>query len=117
MAYKINNNYYKLIIYILITLLLLMLYLGSTNLVEGNTCMDTTDSVVDGGLLNIISCSKTNNTASTTTVIDMSSICTNNLDNTINNIIEYGGLGNPASNLINSSGQLLSNAANARGIC
>ena len=116
MAYKINY-YYKLIIYILITLLLLMLYLGNTNLVEGNTCMDTTDSVVNGGLLNIISCSNNNTTTSTTTVIDMSSICTNNLDNTINNIIEYGGLGNPASNLINSSGQLLSNAANARGLC
>ena len=94
-----------------------MLYLGNTNLVEGNTCMDTTDSVVNGGLLNIISCSKNNNITNTTTVIDMSSICTNNLDNTINNIIEYGGLGNSASNLINSSGQLLSNAANARGLC
>jgi|LauGreStaDraftv2_3_1035109.scaffolds.fasta_scaffold34134_2 hypothetical protein len=118
MAYKIiKNNYYKLLIYILILLLLLMLYLGSNNLVEGNTCMDTTDSVVNGGLLNIISCSKTNNIPSTTTVLDMSSICTNNVDNTINNIIEYGGLGNPASNLLNSSGQLLSNAANARGLC
>ncbi len=113
----IKNNYYILLIYTLTVLILLMLYLGSTNLVEGNTCMDTTDSVVDGGLLNIISCSKNNNITSTTTVLDMSSICTNNLDNTINNIIEYGGLGNPASNLINSSGQLLSNAANARGIC
>ena len=56
MAYNsIKNNYYKLLIYILIILLLLMLYLGSTNLVEGNTCMNTTDSIVNGGLLNIIS--------------------------------------------------------------
>ena len=94
-----------------------MLYLGSTNLIEGNTCMNTTDSIVNGGLLNIISCSKNNNNTSTTTVIDMSSICTNNANDTINNIVGYGGLGNPASNLLNSSGQLLSNAANARGLC
>ena len=106
---------YKLLIYILIILILLMLYLGSYNLVEGNTCMNPEGI---SGLLNTISCSNNaNRNNESTAFTDISSICVNNADNTKNNIVRYGGLGNPASDILNSSGQLLSNAANARGLC
>ena len=106
---------YKILIYTLIVLILLILYLGSTNLIEGNTCMNNSSS---SGLLNIISCNNNNNNNNNnTTFTDISSICINNSNNTINNIIRAGGLGNQASNLYNSTGQLLSNAANARGLC
>jgi hypothetical protein len=98
-----------------------MLYLGSTNLIliEGNTCMDDMSS---SGLLNIISCTNNNNdnnpsTLNNTTFTDISSVCTNNREKTVTNIVRSGGLGNQASNLYNSTGQLLSNAANASGLC
>ena len=113
-----NNNYYKLVIYVLIIALLLMLYLGSTNLIEGNTCMNDMSS---SGLLNIISCTNDNNNnpnnLNNTTFTDISSVCTNNREKTVTNIVRSGGLGNQASNLYNSTGQLLSNAANASGLC
>jgi len=112
-----KNIYYKLVIYVLIIALLLMLYLGSTNLIEGNTCMNDMSS---SGLLNIISCTNDNNNPNdfnNTTFTDISSVCTNNKEKTINNIVRSGGLGNQASNLYNSTGQLLSNAANASGQC
>jgi hypothetical protein len=95
-----------------------MLYLGSTNLIliEGNTCMDDMSS---SGLLNIISCTNNNNssTLNNTTFTDISSVCTNNNEKTVTNIVRSGGLGNQASNLYSSTGQLLSNAANASGLC
>ena len=108
---KIIKNYYY-IIYTLIVLILLMLYLGSYNLVEGNTCM------ADTGLLNIINCTNnSNNITPITPFTDISSVCVNNADNTKINIINAGGVGNQTSNLFNSTGQLLSNAANANGQC
>ena len=107
---------YKLVIYALIVLILSILYLGSTNLIEGNTCMNNSSS---SSLLNIISCSNknNNNNNTNTTFTDISSVCINNTNDTINNIVSAGGLGNQASDLYNSTGQLLSNAANARGLC
>ena len=120
MLVKTNKTYYKVLIYTLITALLLMLYLGSTSLIEGNTCMD---QVGTGGLLNTISClsnyntSNNNNNAGYSVFTDISSVCVNNANNTINNIISAGGLGNQASNLYNSTGQLVSNTANANGLC
>jgi len=114
----IKNNYYILLIYTLTVLILLMLYLGSYNLVEGNTCMDDTESLANTGLLNIINCTNSrNNISPITPFTDISSICVNNANNTKINIINAGGLGNQASNLFNSTGQLLSNAANANGQC
>jgi hypothetical protein len=69
-------------------------------------------------LLNIISCANNNiNNINNNTFTDISSVCINNTNDTINNIVKAGGLGNQASNLYNSTGQLLSNAANARGLC
>lgn len=120
MLVKTNKTYYKVLIYTLITALLLMLYLGSTSLIEGNTCMDKVET---SGLLNTISClsnyntSNNNNNAGYSVFTDISSVCVNNANNTINNIISAGGLGNQASNLYNSTGQLVSNTANARGLC
>jgi hypothetical protein len=120
MIVKISKTYYKLLIYTLIIALLLMLYLGSTNLIEGNTCMDEEET---GSLLNIISCtnsyntSNNNNNAGSSIFTDMSSVCVNNANKTISNIIGAGGLGNQASDLYNSTGQLVSNTANANGLC
>ena len=120
MLVKTNKTYYKVLIYTLIIALLLMLYLGSTSLIEGNTCMDEVET---GGLLNTISClsnyntSNNNNNAGYSVFTDISSVCINNTNDTINNIVSAGGLGNQASDLYNSTGQLLSNAANARGLC
>jgi|UniRef100_A0A6C0CCW1 hypothetical protein len=120
MISKINKTYYKLVIYTLIIALLLMLYLGSTNLIEGNTCMDEVET---GGLLNTISCmsnhntSNNNNNAGSSIFTDMSSVCVDNAHKTISNIIGAGGLGNQASDLYNSTGQLVSNTANANGLC
>ena len=120
MIVKINKTYIKLLIYTLIIALLLMLYLGSTNLIEGNTCMNEAET---GGLLNTISCmtdyntSNNNNNAGSSIFTDMSSVCVNNANKTISNIIDAGGLGNQASDLYNSTGQLVSNTANANGLC
>jgi len=106
---------YKLLIYVLIILILLILYLGSYNLIEGNTCMNNSSS---SSLLNIISCANNNNNNyNNNTFTDISSVCINNTTDTINNIIKAGGLGNKTSNLYNSTGQQLSNAANASGLC
>lgn len=120
MTVKINKTYIKLLIYTLIIALLLMLYLGSTNLIEGNTCMDEADT---GGLLNTISCmgdyntSNNNNNAGYSVFTDISSVCVNNANNTINNIISAGGLGNQASNLYWKTGRLVSDTANANRLC
>jgi hypothetical protein len=125
MIAKINKTYYKLsiyklLIYTLIIALLLMLYLGNFNLIEGNTCMN---GVATNGLLNTISCmsnyniSNNNNNAGSSILIDTSSACVNNANRTISNIISAGGLGNQASNLYNITGQLVSNTANANGLC
>jgi len=103
---------YKLVIYVLIILIILILYLGSYNIIEGNSCMNNSST---SNLLNIISCA--NNNINNNTFTDISSVCINNTNDTINNIVKAGGLGNQASNLYNSTGQLLSNAANARGLC
>jgi hypothetical protein len=103
---------YKLVIYVLIILIILILYLGSYNIIEGNSCMNNSST---SSLLNIISCA--NNNINNNTFTDISSVCINNTNDTINNIVKAGGLGNQASNLYNSTGQLLSNAANARGLC
>jgi hypothetical protein len=97
-----------------------MLYLGSTNLIEGNTCMDEEET---GSLLNIISCTNNynstnnNNNAGSSIFTDMSSACINNENNTTSNIIAAGGLGNQASDLYYSMGQLVSNTARANGLC
>lgn len=120
MIAKINKTYYKLLIYTLIIALLLMLYLGSSNLIEGNTCMNEVET---GGLLNTVSCmsnyniGNNNNNAGASILTDSSSVCVNNANRTISNIIDAGGLGNQASDLYNSTGQLVSNTANARGLC
>ena len=122
MIVKINKTYIKLLIYTLIIALLLMLYLGSTNLIliEGNTCINEVET---SGLLNTISCmadyntSNNNNNAGSSIFTDTSSVCVNNANKTISNIIDAGGLGNQASNLYNSTGQLVSNTANANGLC
>ena len=113
----IKNNYYTLVIYTLITLILLILYLGSTNLIEGNTCMDSSSSLARTGLLNIINCTNSTNRVSPPPFTDIGSICVNNANNTKINIINAGGLGNQVSNLFNSTGQLLSSVANADGQC
>jgi predicted metalloprotease len=106
---------YKLVIYVLIILIILILYLGSYNIIEGNSCMNNSST---SSLLNIISCANNNiNNINNNTFTDISSVCINNTNDTINNIVKAGGLGNQASNLYNSTGQLLSNAANARGLC
>jgi hypothetical protein len=47
----------------------------------------------------------------------MSSACINNENNTTSNIIAAGGLGNQASDLYYSMGQLVSNTARANGLC
>ena len=119
MLYKIIKNHsYKLVIYALIIFLLLILYLGNHNLIEGNTCNESKESLASSTLLNIINCSDSNYEISTISAFtDISSICSNNLEDTINNVNNAGGLGNQASDLYNSSGQLLSNAANAQGNC
>jgi hypothetical protein len=125
MIAKINKTYYKLsiyklLIYTLIIALLLMLYLGSTNLIEGNTCINEVDT---NGLLNTISCmsnynsTNNNNNAGASILTDLSSVCVNNANKTISNIIGAGGLGNQASDLYNITGQLVSNTANANGLC
>jgi hypothetical protein len=125
MIAKINKTYYKLsiyklLIYTLIIALLLMLYLGSTNLIEGNTCINEVDT---NGLLNTISCmsnynsTNNNNNAGASIFTDLSSACVNNANKTISNIIGAGGLGNQASDLYNITGQLVSNTANANGLC
>lgn len=120
MIAKINKTYYKLLIYTLIIALLLMLYLGSTNLIEGNTCIDEEET---GSLLNIISCtnsyntSNNNNNAGASILTDMSSACINNENKTTSNIIAAGGLGNQASDLYYSTGQLVSSTATANGLC
>jgi hypothetical protein len=125
MIAKINKTYYKLsiyklLIYTLIIALLLMLYLGSSNLIEGNTCINEVDT---NGLLNTISCmsnynsGNNNNNAGSTLLTDMSSACVNNANRTISNIIGAGGLGNQASDLYYMTGQLVSNTANANGLC
>jgi hypothetical protein len=125
MIAKINKTYYKLtiyklLIYTLITALLLILYLGSTNLIEGNTCINEVET---NGLLNTISCmssyntSNNNNNAGASILTDLSSVCVNNANKTISNIIDAGGLGNQASDLYNITGQLVSNTANANGLC
>jgi hypothetical protein len=125
MIAKINKTYYKLsiyklLIYTLIIALLLMLYLGSTNLIEGNTCINEVDT---NGLLNTISCmsnynsTNNNNNAGASILTDLSSACVNNANKTISNIIGAGGLGNQASDLYNITGQLVSNTANANGLC
>jgi|LakMenEpi03Aug12_release.lakeMendotaPanAssembly.Ray.scaffolds.fasta_scaffold41249_4 hypothetical protein len=125
MIAKINKTYYKLsiyklLIYTLIIALLLMLYLGSSNLIEGNTCINEVDT---NGLLNTISCmsnynsTNNNNNAGASILTDMSSACVNNENNTTSNIIAAGGLGNQASDLYYSMGQLVSNTARANGLC
>lgn len=125
MIAKINKTYYKLsiyklLIYTLIIALLLMLYLGSTNLIEGNTCMDEVET---NGVLNTISCmsnynsGNNNNNAGSNLLTDMSSACVNNENSTINNIIAAGGLGNQASDLYYSTGQVVSSTATANGLC
>jgi competence protein ComGC len=125
MIAKVNKTYYKLsiyklLIYTLIIALLLMLYLGSSNLIEGNTCINDVDT---NGLLNTVSCmsnynsTNNNNNAGASLLTDMSSACVNNENNTINNIIAAGGLGNQASDLYYSTGQLVSSTATAYGLC
>ena len=120
MIVKINKTYIKLLIYTLIIALLLMLYLGSTSLIEGNTCMNEVET---GGLLNTISCmadyntSNNNNNAGSSIFTDTSSVCVNNANKTISNIIDAGGLGNQASNLYYETGQLVSSTATANGLC
>ena len=120
MIVKITKTYYKLLIYTLIIALLLMLYLGNSNLIEGNTCMDEVET---GGLLNTVSCmsnynsTNNNNNAGSSILTDSSSACVNNANKTISNIIGAGGLGNQASNLFYSTGQTVSNTATAYGLC
>lgn len=125
MIAKINKTYYKLsiyklLIYTLIIALLLMLYLGSYNLIEGNTCMDEVET---GGLLNTVSCmsnynsGNNNNNAGYSIITDSSSACINNENKTTSNIIAAGGLGNQASDLYYSTGQIVSNTASANGLC
>jgi hypothetical protein len=118
MLYKIIKNHsYKLVIYALIIFLLLILFLGNHNLIEGNTCNDSEESLANSTLLDIINCNYETISDTVFTDISSTSICSNNLEDTINNVNNAGGLGSQAGDLYNSTGQLLSNAANADGRC